>query len=48
MFKSKNVDSSEILEMALPGVENVPISQETVLKVSRAPSGHILKNPRNI
>ena len=36
-FQVKNIEIPKILEMLLPGVENVPMSQETVFKLSRGP-----------
>ena len=35
--KVNNIDFSNILGMALPGVENVPTSLETIFKLSRGP-----------
>ena len=35
--EAQNIDFSKILGMALPGVEYIPMSLETIFKLSRAP-----------
>jgi len=42
----QNIDFSKVLGMALPGVEYVPTSLESILSYLEVPSAHILKNPK--